>query len=87
MKLITYTSKKEEYVGAVIAQDKIVVPLDAADRALARKEKRQPAGCFDSMLSLLGAGARGMSAARKAVKAVEDGLGDSPKPTARPRCP
>ena len=79
MKLITYTSKKEDYVGAVVAQDKIVVPLDAADRALARKEKRDPAGCFDSMLSLLEAGAKGMSAVRKAVKSVEEKLGDQPK--------
>lgn len=79
MKLITYTSKKQDFVGAVIRQDKIVVDLVAADRALARKEKRKPLGCFDSMMSLLEAGTKGLSTAKKAVKAIEDKLGDSSK--------
>ena len=87
MKLITYTAKKQDYVGAVIAGDKIVVDLDAADRALARRLKSKPNACFGSMLALLEAGNKGMAAARKAVKAIEDKLGDTPKPDGKTTLP
>ena len=70
MKLITYTANGEQSVGAVIGDDNIVVDLTAADRALARKEKRKPHAFFSDMLSLLGAGAKGISAAKKAAAAA-----------------
>ena len=79
MKLVTYAQKGSEKVGAVIAGDKIVVDLEAADRALARSEKRQPNTFYGDMISFLTAGTRAMAAARKAVKAAVDNLGDEPK--------
>jgi 2-keto-4-pentenoate hydratase/2-oxohepta-3-ene-1,7-dioic acid hydratase in catechol pathway len=79
MKLVTYAQKGSEKVGAVIAGDKIVVDLEAADRALARSEKRQPNTFYGDMISFLTAGTRAMAAARKAVKAAVDNLGDKPK--------
>ena len=79
MKLATYALKGEEYVGAVIAGDKIVVDLAVADRAQARREKRKANGFYDDMITFLEAGSKGMAAARRAVAAVEDKLADSPK--------
>ncbi len=79
MKLVTYALKGSESVGAVIARDKIVLDLKAADRALARSEKRQANTFFGDMLSFLSAGSKAMAAARKAVKAAEEKLGDEPK--------
>ncbi|HIL11244.1 MAG TPA: FAA hydrolase family protein [Candidatus Latescibacteria bacterium] len=70
MKLITYAAHGEQRVGAVVGDDNIVVDLTAADRALARKEKRKPHTFFSSMLDLLGAGPKGISAAKKAATAA-----------------
>ncbi len=53
MKLVTYSIKKDQFVGAVVADDKIVVDLAAADKALARKEKRPAHDFFSDMISLL----------------------------------
>ena len=80
MKLVTYTLKKESFIGAVVADDRIVVDLAAADKTLARREKRPVHAFFTDMLALLEAGGKGMTAARKAMKAVVEKLGDSPKP-------
>ena len=79
MKLVTYAVKGDESVGAVVAGDKIVVDLAAADRALARREKRRVNDFYGDMISFLEAGGKGMAAARKAVKAVAEKLGDDPK--------
>ena len=75
MKLVTFAIEKKERIGAVIANDKIVVDLAAADKALSRKEKRKAHDFFSDMMSLLEAGSKGMSAARAAVKAAESKLG------------
>ena len=83
MKLTTYAINKQESVGAIVADNRIVVDLKAADRALARKEKRRTHPFFTDMLTLLGAGRKGMSAARKAVKSVEERLGPEPKADGR----
>ena len=79
MKLVTYASKGEQRVGAVVADDKLVVDLVAADRALARADKRKPHPFFSDMLTLLDAGNKGLAAARKAVAAAEKRLGKTPK--------
>ena len=78
MKLLTYTYKKEARLGAAVGRDQIVIDLEAAERALARREKRPAHPCFTDMVSLLVAGARGMAAARKAVRFAEEKLGDPP---------
>ena len=75
MKLVTFAVKKKEHIGAVVADDKIVVDLAAADKALSRREKRKAHDFFGDMLTFLEAGNKGMSAARKAVKAAENKLG------------
>ena len=74
MRLVTFAVKNEEHIGAVIAGDKIVVDLAAADKALARSEKRKANAFFGDMMALLEAGSKGMSAARKAVNAAEKKL-------------
>ena len=79
MKLATYSIKGAECVGSVVAGDTIVVDLAAADRALARKEKRKPHPFFSDMRTLLDAGNKGITAARKASKAAADKLGARPK--------
>jgi len=79
MKLLTYAHKKEEHLGAAVAGNKIVVDLEAAERALARREKRPAHPFFADMVTLLQAGAKGMAAARKVVAAAEEKLGDAPK--------
>jgi 2-keto-4-pentenoate hydratase/2-oxohepta-3-ene-1,7-dioic acid hydratase in catechol pathway len=83
MKLTTYAIKKEEAVGAVVADDRIVVDLKAADRALARREKRRPHPFFTDMITLLEAGRKGLAAAKKAANAVEERLGAEPKADGR----
>ena len=70
MKLATYTAAGAQRLGAVVGDDRIVVDLAAADRALARKEKRKAHPFFTDMLTLLAAGSRGISAAKKAAKAA-----------------
>ena len=79
MKLATYASKGQQYIGAVVADDKIVIDLAAADKALARREKRPSHPFLADMLSLLDAGNKGLSAAKNAAAAAEK-LGDAPKP-------
>ncbi len=83
MKLVTYEAKKQQFVGAVVAGDKIVVDLAAAEKALARREKRKANTFFSDMLSLLEAGAKGISAAKKAAKDAEVRLGKTPKPNGK----
>ena len=80
MKLVTYQVKKDTPgVGAVVAGDRIVVDLAAADRSLARQEKRKAHGFFTDMKSLLEAGSKGLAAARKALRAGEAKLGTPAK--------
>ena len=79
MKLVTYAAKGEQRLGAVVAADKLVIDLVAAERALARAEKRKPHAFLGDMLSLLAAGAKGMAAVRKGVKRAEERLGKTPK--------
>lgn len=79
MKLVTYSYKKQTAVGAVVADDAIVIDLAAADRALARKESRKAHPFLGDMIDLLEAGGKGIQAARKAMKAGLERLGDSPK--------
>ena len=74
MKLATYAIKGEEAVGAVIADDRIIVDLAAADRSLARQEKRKTHPFFSDMLTLLEAGSKGRSGAKKAAAAAADRL-------------
>ncbi|MFT5086308.1 MAG: 2,4-diketo-3-deoxy-L-fuconate hydrolase [Candidatus Latescibacterota bacterium] len=71
MKLATFKTAGQELLGAVIANDTVVVDLARADQALARKEKRKAHPFFSDMLSLLEAGNKGLSAAKKAAKAAE----------------
>ena len=79
MKLATYYAKKTEAVGAVVDNDRIVIDLVAADRALARKEKRKPHPFFTDMMTLLEAGSKGMSAAKKAANLATEKLGSPAK--------
>lgn len=72
VKLATYSAAGQQRVGAVIGDDNIVVDLAAADRALARKEQRKPHPFFTDMLTLLAAGAKGLSAAKKAAASAAD---------------
>lgn len=80
MKLVSYMRHKESFIGAVVAGDRIVVDLAAADRALARREKRKSHPFFSDMISLLEAGHRGVSATRKAVAAAVEKLGVQSRP-------
>ncbi|MSR82591.1 MAG: FAA hydrolase family protein [Candidatus Latescibacteria bacterium] len=79
MKLVSYTRHKESFIGAVVAGDRIVVDLAAADHALARKEKRKAHPFFTDMLTLLEAGPKGLIATRKAVGLAVERLGDQSK--------
>ncbi len=72
MKLVTYSAAGEQFVGAVVADDSVVVDLRAADRVLARQEKRKIHPFFTDMLALLTAGAKGLSAAKKAAASAAD---------------
>ncbi|MDP6038293.1 MAG: fumarylacetoacetate hydrolase family protein [Candidatus Latescibacteria bacterium] len=71
MKLATYSVGGNESVGAVVADDTIIVDLAAADRTLARSEKRKAHPFFTDMLTLLDAGSKGRSAAKKAAAYAE----------------
>jgi 2-keto-4-pentenoate hydratase/2-oxohepta-3-ene-1,7-dioic acid hydratase in catechol pathway len=79
MRLTTFAIKKEQRLGAMAGGDKIVVDLAAAEKSAARREKRSANVFYTDMLTFLEAGAKGMSAARKLVKAVSEKLGDEPK--------
>ena len=83
MKLVSFTIKQTSGVGAVIGADNIVVDLAAADKYLARKERRKPFPFLTDMISLLQAGPKGLSAARNAAAAVVQRLGDEPRADGR----
>ncbi len=74
MKLATYAIGSKESIGAVVADDAIIVDLAAADRALARSQKRDARPFFTDMLTLLDAGADGQFAAQQAVADAEKRL-------------
>ena len=67
VKLVTYSAAGEQSVGAVVADDSVVVNLKAADQVLARREKRKAHPFFTDMLALLSAGAKGLRAAKQAA--------------------
>ena len=75
MKLATYSVGGAESIGAVVADDTIVVDLAAAGRALAQSENPP---FFTDMLTLLEAGAEGQSAAQQAVADAEKRLNGTP---------
>ena len=79
MKLATCKTGGRVFVGAVVADDKVVIDLAAADRWLARREKRPAHPFFSDMVTFLGAGAKGTRAARKAIGRAVERLGDPPK--------
>jgi 2-keto-4-pentenoate hydratase/2-oxohepta-3-ene-1,7-dioic acid hydratase in catechol pathway len=83
MKLVSYTRAKRAAIGAVVLDDCFVVDLAAAEKSLARREKRPTAACFGSMLDLLEAGSKGMAMARKAVGAASERLSASGKADGR----
>ncbi len=83
MKLATYSIGGVDLVGAVVADDRVVVDLKSADQALARSEKRKAHPFFTDMLSLLDAGAKGRAAAKKAAVLAEDRLGKGGKPNGK----
>ncbi|MYK39971.1 MAG: fumarylacetoacetate hydrolase family protein [Gemmatimonadetes bacterium] len=72
VKLATYSAAGEQRVGAVVGDDNIVVDLAAADRVLARQERRKTHPFFTDMLTLLGAGAKGLRAAKQAAASAAD---------------
>lgn len=71
MKLVTYSAAGEQFVGAVVADDSVVVELRAADRALADQENRKTHPFFTDMLALFSAGAEGLDAAKQAAAYAE----------------
>ena len=81
MKLATFTHEHPT-VGAVEG-DNVVIDLAAADKGLARSQKRPVHPFFTDMLSLLDAGAAGLRAARGAIAYVLKKRGDPPKPDGR----
>ena len=78
MKLATYSAGGAESIGAVIADDAIIVDLAAADRALAQSENREAHPFFTDMLALLDAGSEGQSAAQQAAADAEKRLNSTP---------
>ena len=78
MKLATCSTGKHTFIAAIVADDKIAIDLSAADQALARSEKRKTHPFFSDMLTLLEAGSKGISAAKKAAAAAEKKLGTKP---------
>jgi 2-keto-4-pentenoate hydratase/2-oxohepta-3-ene-1,7-dioic acid hydratase in catechol pathway len=82
MKLATFTAAGQQRVGAVVTDDKVIIDLARAEQALARKEKRSAHAFFGDMLTLLEAGSKGLSAAKKAAKAAEAKLGKADGKTA-----
>ena len=79
MKLTTFAIKGEQRLGAMVGNNKIVADLAAVEKTAARREKRSANDFYTDMLTFLNAGSKAMAAARKLVKAVDDGLGDEPK--------
>lgn len=78
MKLATYVVGNREAIGAVVADDALIVDLVAADGALARLQNREARPFFTDMLTLLEAGAEGMAAAEQAVADAEQRLNGTP---------
>lgn len=78
MKLATYSVGGAESIGAVVADDAIIVDLAAADRALAQSESRESHPFFTDMLALLDAGSDGQSAAQQAAADAEKRLNGKP---------
>jgi 2,4-didehydro-3-deoxy-L-rhamnonate hydrolase len=79
MKLTTFVFKGEQLLGAMVANNKIIAGLAAAEKLAAKREKRPANVFYSDMLSFLNAGSKAMAAARKLVSAVDDGLGEEPK--------
>lgn len=79
MKLTTFAIKGEQRLGAMVGNNKIVADLAALEKSAARKDKRKVNEFYSDMLTFLAAGSKGMAAAKKLVKAVDEGLGDEPK--------
>ena len=75
MKLATFSAGGQQRLGAIVADDSVAIDLARAEQAFARREKRKAHAFFGDMLSLLEAGNKGLSAAKKAAKAAEDKLG------------
>ena len=75
MKLATFSAGGQQRLGAIVADDSVAIDLARAEQALARREKRKAYAFLGDMLSLLEAGNKGLSAARKAAKAAEAKLG------------
>ena len=71
MKLATFSAGGQQRLGAIVADDSVAIDLARAEQALARREKRKAHAFFGDMLSLLEAGNKGLSAAKKAAKAAE----------------
>lgn len=78
MKLATYVVGNREGIGAVVADDALIVDLVAADGALARLQNREARPFFTDMLTLLEAGAEGLAAAEQAVAGAEQRLNGTP---------
>jgi 2,4-didehydro-3-deoxy-L-rhamnonate hydrolase len=83
MKLATYAQAGQQYLGAVVADDKAVVDLQAAEKTLARRQKRPAQPFFGDMLSFLEAGAKAKKAARQAVDIAVEKMGAGAKPDGR----
>ena len=79
MKIATYLQDGEEKIGAVIADNQGLIDLAAAERLLARRERRARHPFFKDMISLLEAGDRGLKAARTVVADALRRLGDPPR--------
>ena len=79
MKIATFQTNGEERIGAVVADNRRVIDLAAADAVLARQEGRPNKPFFDEMIALLEAGASGLEAAREAVADALRRLGDPPR--------
>ena len=81
MKLATFSAGGQQRLGAIVADDSVAIDLARAEQALARREKRKAYAFLGDMLSLLEAGNKGLSAAKKAAKAAEDKLGKPDRKT------
>lgn len=75
MRLATFIVDRHEHLGAVDAEGRLLVDLAAAERSLARRERRPAHACFTDMMTLLEAGARGMAAARRTATVTWKRLG------------
>ncbi len=83
MKLVAYVAGGKTSVGAVVANDTIVIDLSATDQTLARSEKRKAHPFFSDMMALLEAGTSGRNAAKQVVAVALEKLGSNPKPNGK----